>query len=222
MAFSAETTGITVSGRGEVAIAPDIAFVTLGVQSIASTIAIARENAATSGTAVLNVLKMKGIDPADIQTSGFSIQANHDYSKESQPITGYTVTNTVTARVRALATLSDLVDSAIGAGGDAIRLNGIRFGNEDDADARVVARAAAMADAKAKAEQLAYLGGVALGLPLAIDETVPAQQFEGMRMMKAAARDSASTPIETGANIISVEITVRYAIEPPSSAGFED
>ncbi len=212
MATNGESTGITVTGRGEEAIVPDIGFIALGVQSTAATVAAARESAANAATAVLGAIKSLGIESRDLQTSGLSIQANHDYSKESQPITGYTVGNSVLATVRNLAAVSEVVDAAVAAGGDSIRLNGIRFGNENETAAKEAARAAAMADAKSKASQLAQLGGVSLGAPLSISEVAPASHHEGLRMMKSAARDSSATPIETGTNVVSVEVTVRYAI----------
>ncbi len=213
----ADTAGITVSGRGEVDTPPDIGFLTLGVQSTATTVAEARENAATSIAAVIAAIKADGVVAKDIQTTGLSIQPNYDYNKtpNTPEIVSYTVTNTVSTKVRNLDTLSAVIDNAIAAGGDDTRLQGIQFGVDDQAAAKEGARAEAMADAKAKAEQLASLGGVTLGPPVTIAEVVAAPNYGYQLLGGIAYQDAAlaSTPIETGTNLVSVEVTVRYSVQ---------
>lgn len=208
-----DTSGITVTGRGEVQIPPDIGFVTVGIQSTATTVAEARDKAATAASAVIDSLKDQDIDDGDIQTVGLSISPVYEYrTNESPRITGYTVTNTVTARVRDLETMSTVIDEAVAAGGDDSRLQGISFGIEDETDARAQAREAAMADAKAKAEQLARLGDVTLGAPVAISEGTTSTSGVA-RPGQAIAEDSAVTPIEPGTNTITVDVSVRFAVE---------
>ncbi len=169
----ADTTGITVSGHGEVDVPPDIGFVDVGVQSTAPNVADAREAAATAATKVIDSIKANGVDSKDVQTTNLSIQPNYDYSRpnEGPKLTGYTVTNTVEAKVRKLDSLSKVIDDATAAGGNDVRLQGIRFGIDKEDQPKQDAREKAMADAKAKAEQLAQLGGVSLGAPVTISET---------------------------------------------------
>ena len=70
-----------------------------------------------------------------------------------------------------------------------------------------------MADARTKAEQLAKLGGVSLGKPRSIAETQGATPVYPAGI-PGVARDSAgSTPVETGTNTVTVDVTVRWAIE---------
>ena len=69
--------GITVSGRGEASAAADLAILNLGVQTLADTVAEAREQAAAAMGRVFDVLKAKNIEDRDIQTSHFNINPRY-------------------------------------------------------------------------------------------------------------------------------------------------
>lgn len=209
-----ETSGITVSGHGEVQVPPDIAYVTMGVQTTAKTVADARESAANAADALVSSVKKNGVDSKDIQTSGLYIQPNYEYSSKSPTLTGYTVTNTVTVKVRKLDSISKVLDDAIAAGGDAVRLQGLTFSVDDADKAKQDAREKAMADAKAKAEQLAKLGDVSLGAPVTISETQGSSTVsKDAALVPAQTGGGSSTPVEIGTNKITVDVSVRWAIK---------
>ncbi|MFN8508813.1 MAG: SIMPL domain-containing protein [Dehalococcoidia bacterium] len=214
---NAETAGVTVAGHGEAHVQPDTGYFDVGVQVTAATVEAARERAAQLATTVIASVKQNGVDAKDVQTSNLSIQPRYDYSKTGSPptITGYVVTNTITVTVRKLDGFSKLIDDAVKAGGNDARLQSVRFGVEDTAKAAEQARQAAMADAKSKAEQLAKLGGVTLGKPRSITETQGATPvYPASRSAGAPAADSGtSTPIETGTSKVTVDVTVRWAID---------
>jgi uncharacterized protein YggE len=208
-------TGITVSGTGEAVVEPDTGFIDLGVQVTRKTVADAREVAARSANAVIASAKAQGVESRDIHTSSLSISPVYDYQQQGEPkITGYQVANTVTVRVRRIETLSAVVDAAAEAAGDDVRIDNVRFGRDDDGEAKRQARAAAMADATDRATQLAALAGVKMGRALAISETSssgqPRPMFEKAAMLRAA---SDSTPIEAGSGAISIAVVVRFAID---------
>ena len=210
-----ETSGITVSGTGQVQVPPDLGFVNVGIQVTATTVEQARDDAAEAADAVIKSIKSNGVADKDIKTIGLSIQPNYDYRSTSGPVlTGYTVTNTVKATVRDVEDMSKVVDGAVTAGGNAARLQSIAFGIEDESKPMQEAREKAMADAKAKAEQLAKLGDVSLGAPVTISET---QTSGGGIKQDAAGRDddggSVPTPLEVGTNTVTVNVTVRWAIQ---------
>ncbi len=210
------STGITVSGTGEVTVPPDTGFFDTGVQVRANTVAEARDGAARAAEAVLAALKSGGVDARDIQTTGLHIQPEYDYSEgKAQPtITGYLVINTITVKVRKIDTTSRLIDEAIAAGGDSTVLNSVRFGLENDDAAIEQARDLAMKDAKKKADQLAALSGMKAGEPLAISEVQgqqPLLPLDGT-LFSTGQRGGGGTPIETGSGKVIVNVTVRYAI----------
>ncbi|MBA4181552.1 MAG: hypothetical protein C0506_13260 [Anaerolinea sp.] len=211
----ADVSGITVTGRGEVEAPSDTGFFDVGVQVTAATVEDARNRAAASADAVIKSLKSNGIDQKDIKTTNLSIQPQYDYKNGSEPkITGYIVTNTVEAKVRKLENFSKIIDDAVKAGGNDARLQGIRFGIEDNEKLIEQAREAAMKDAKKKADQLAKLGGVSLGDPAAINETQttePPPKFA--RAVPATGLADAATPIEPGTGAVIVQISVRWALK---------
>ena len=211
----ADQSGITVSGHGEVQAPADTATLDVGIQVTAANVGDARDRAARSADAVVSSIKKNGVDDKDIRTIGLSIQPQYQYSKDNEPrITGYVVTNTVEAKVRKLDNLSKLVDDAVTAGGNDARLQGIRFSVEDRDKVLQQAREAAMNDAKAKAGQLARLGGVSLDKPLTITETESTPP--SVLTADAAAKSiqaAPSTPIQPGTSAITVDVQVRWSIK---------
>lgn len=208
-----DVTGITVSGTGEVSAPTDTGYLSLGVQVDAATVAEAREQAARAAEAVIASLTSNGLEKRDIQTTQLAIYPRYDSrpAANGEPrITGYTVTNILEIKVRRLDSFSKVVDDAVAAGGDAARVNGIRFGIEDTEALAKQARELAVKDARAKAEQLAAATGVRLGEPLAISEV----QSPAPPIVYAEARTTAqgATPIEPGSGMVAVQVTVRWAI----------
>ena len=205
--------GIMVTAQGQVTATPDIAYLALGVSSQALTVAQAQSDAANAMTAVMKVLKDKGIADADITTTGFNINPVYDYSKNTNTITGYQVSNMLTVTVRKISDVGPIIDAAAIAGGDFIRVNSVSFGVADPTPFAKQARAKAMATALDTAGQLATLGGVKLGLPTFITESSgyfpPSPIYYGA---VAEARDVA-TPISPGQTEITVSVTVIYAIQ---------
>ena len=87
-----------------------------------------------------------------------------------------------------------MIDAVAAAGGDLTRINGITFTLDDPTAVMKQARDMAMADAKAKAQQLASDGGVTLGKPTYISDNsyVPTPPMYGV----AGANRYASTDDE--------------------------
>src|SRR2546425_1277263 len=78
-------------------------------------------------------------------------------------ITGYTVRNQVTAKVRQFDALSKALDEAVAAGGNDVRVQNIAFAVDDPERARAEARDKAVADARARVDQLAKASGAKVG-----------------------------------------------------------
>ena len=213
-ALGDEPRSISVSGTGEVRAEPDIATMTLGVETRAETVAEARADAARAADAVIVALRDGGVAEDDIRTTYFSINAVYDYGGERPVLDGYAVSNTVTVTVRDIGATGALIDAAAAAGGDATRFNGLSFGHDDPAEHTRAARELAVEDARDKAEQLAGLTGVTLGEPLAISETSwAAPRVEAYAEEAVAFADSAGTSISPGTSAISVTVNVVWAIE---------
>ena len=72
-----KSTGILVTGRGEVSVPPDLAILNLGVQAFAGSVAVARNDAATAMGKVTQVLKARNIPDRDLQTRFFNINPRY-------------------------------------------------------------------------------------------------------------------------------------------------
>jgi len=154
-----------------------------------------------------------GVAEKDIQTQYFSIRqiTKWDRETEEEVVVGYRVTNMVTAKIREIDKAGAIIDAVAEAGGDLTRIDGISFSVDDPSAYYEEARQKAMADAEAKAEQLAELAGVTLGKPTYISEGIsyPIYPRDYMYEMAGAAPE---TPISPGEMEISLTVQVVYAI----------
>ncbi len=212
--FGSQQTGIWVSGTGEVMATPDVAILTLGVQAQETTVKAAQSEASSAMNAVVDALKTNGVADNDIQTQWYSISpvTKWDNKTSEQITTGYSVTNTVTAKIRDIGTAGTIIDAVTEAGGNLTRINGISFTVNDPTNYNNQAREKAMQDAAAKAQQLATLAGVNLGRAIYISES-GSYITSPIRLAASAEGASASTPISPGELDITITVQVGYAIE---------
>ncbi|MGA9310137.1 MAG: SIMPL domain-containing protein [Pseudonocardiaceae bacterium] len=201
------TPGITTRGLGTVTTTPDTVTIVIGVQTRAQSAKAALDANTDKATALINVLKGKGVAPADLQTSQLSVNPTSDSA--TGRITGYEVTNQVTAKLHDIGAAGGLIDAAGDVAGDAVRLQQLSFSIADDSAARAQARANAVRQAQAHAKQMADGAGVRLGLIRSITE-VPASPPGPLGRDAAAA---APVPIEPGTQDLTVMVEIVYAID---------
>ncbi len=212
--ISNQQEGIWVSGQGAVTVTPDIATLRLGVDVQAASVAAAQSQAAEAMDEVMTALTDNGVAEKDIQTQHFSIYpvTRWDKDDEEQVIVGYRVTNTVSAKIREIDKAGTIIDAVAAAGGDLTRIDSIDFSVDDPSAYYEEAREKAMADAEAKAEQLAELAGGRLGKATYISESsfAPPPIYRGEIYEEAAM--AVETPISPGEMEISLTVQVAYAI----------
>jgi hypothetical protein len=205
---------IRVSGSGEVAVVPDIAYINIGVHSEAEDVSSALEANNTQAAELTEALKAEGIEEKDIQTANFNVYPQTRYDNMGQPVgTSYVVDNTVYVTVRDLANLGKMLDTAISAGAN--NIYGISFDIADKETVLAQARELAIKDAEAKAQSVAEVAGVTLGQILSIDVSTPTynQPYFGYGMGGGASRDETSVPVSAGQIVVSYTATLNYAIE---------
>jgi hypothetical protein len=211
---------ISISGHGEVMVAPDTAFVTSGVTTTGASAREALDANTAAMNELLQTLKDAGIEARDIQTSGFSVSPNYIYSDARDAngyqlppkISGYQVYNTVNVRVRKLDTLGSVLDKAVTVGANTI--SGVTFSVADPSNQLDEARKAAFADARKKAELYAGTAEIDLGAIRNINESTsygPPQPYAQTAMYDRAA--SAPVPVATGELTYAIDVQVTWAIE---------
>ena len=200
---------IIVSGEGSVAAAPDYAYITVGAHTDGATALSATDANSRIMAAVATALRGAGIAPADMQTAHFSVQPVYtNVTSNSAPkLSGFSVTNQFGVTVRQIERVGDVLDRAIAAGANDV--GSIRFDYTDLSKTLDAARAAALADARRKAELYAHAAGLTLGTVSWVIEdqaNAPQPRFLGARM------ESARVPIAAGEDTLQVRVTVGFDV----------
>jgi len=205
--------GIWVTGIGKVAVVPDVANISLGIEAQEVSVAAAQAKAAETMNQIMGALTDHGVAKKDIQAQHFSIQqvTRWDDEKRQEIIIGYRVSNIVMVKIRDIDKAGTIIDVVAEAGGDLTRINSIYFSVDDPSVYYEEAREKAMEQAEATAKQLANLGGVSLGKPTYISESTFAPP-PIIRAATEAAPAPMPTPISPGEMEVSLNVQVIYAI----------
>ena len=220
--------GIAVSGRGTVAVDPDIAILGLRVEARETTVSEARQVAATAMESARAALTGAGVAEDDIVTRNFSIQPQFTFVERDSAlgkygesvIIGYIVSNSVEVTIRDLDNVGTVIDEVSEAAGDEVRINGISFGLDNPALYGDTARDLAARDAHGKAELYARILGVELGPVVFLQETggtspvaVPAPM---MAFTEHSVRSFAPTQISSGDVDVTASVSAVFAIVIPA------
>lgn len=205
---AAATSGVVVDGLGKVSGTPDVLRVTLGVSLRRADVSAVLKDANALQNRVRAALKKDGVAAKDLQTSGVNIYPSYDKKGRRN---GYSVSETLTAKLRNLDKAGRAISDAVVAGGNSATLQGVSFALEDNVALLGQARDAAYAEAKAKAQRYADLSGRTLGEVQLVTESVSAPQPFGSALSFTRAATSA-VPIDPGSAQVSVSVTVRWAL----------
>ena len=203
---------ISVTGAGQVTLAPDIAYIYIGVHTEGASATEAVSDNSTRTQKVTDALKELGLAKEDIRTTNFSIWPSQQYGPDGK-LTGtiYMVDNTVYVTVRDIEKLGELLDTTIQAGANSI--NSIQFDLEDKTEALSQARKAAVENAKKQAKELADAAGVKLGeiQTIGFYEATPVSAFDGKGGGGMAAE--AAVPIQPGQLTLTVTVNLTYELK---------
>lgn len=201
--LAAQAGTITVTGEGQVATEPDLAWISIGVREVAPTAAEATQKTADAMASVIARLSAMGIDDKDLQTQGINLNPVWDNrprnTNEPPKIIGYAYATTLQVRVRDLDKLGDVLDGSIGQGANAF--HGLRFDVDNPRPAQDQARKDAVADAFAKARLYTEAAGVGLGAMVSLSEGHAPMDRPDLLAEAAMMRDQ-------GARIATGEVTL--------------
>ena len=202
---------ITVSAAGQVSAEPDMARISTGVVSEASTAREALVRNTTAMSALIAGLKDNGIDEKDIQTSSFTIDPRYNNPLEGQTpiITGYRVLNQVEVTARDLDRLGQVLDALVVLGAN--QMNGLAFDVSKAETLKDDARKDAIANALRRAKLYAEAAGVDVGDVISISEEAAQFQPVGVRMDRAMKAEA--VPIERGSQTLEARVTVTWGLK---------
>ena len=204
--FAATT--LDLSAYGEARTAPDMATITLGVETDGATAAQAMAANARVMAQVTAAIRRAGVAERDMQTSSLNLSPQYVYAQNQPPrLTGYKASNQLNVTVNDLSRLGDIADATVAAG--ATDVGQISFGVANPRSAEDTARIAAVKTLEDKASLYANAVGYRIVRLVNLSEGA-AWSPEPPRplMMRAAAMTAPpATTVEPGEMKVRVDIT---------------
>ena len=206
---------ISVTGLGTATARPDVAYVTLGVDIMDQDIAEALSASSTRMSAVREALDAYELAPEDLQTVQYNVWVEQIYSDRGEP-TGeyrYHVVNQLRIRLHEIDLVAPVLTAALDAGANSV--GGISFEVQDTTAMEAQARDLAIANAQAKAEQLAAgFGAKVVGLNQVAEVSLGAGTVARMATDAAyGLGGGGAVTVEAGEYSVSVQLAVVFDIE---------
>ena len=215
---------IYVDGKGEVVAVSDIATLTVNLNKDGKTAKEAEDLLNTQITSTLKYIKDQNIEDKDVKSEYGGLTPRYSYSQpvcytypcptKDPTIAGYTATQSITIKVRAVDSASEIRTGLAGLG--ITDISGPTFSIDNEDGLKDQARGDAIKDAKAKAGVLASELGVKLGKVVSFSENsgggYPIYDTKAM-MANGATTSSAPAPVlPKGENKITSNVTITYEI----------
>ena len=205
---------INVTGYAEQEVAPDTAYITIGMESTANDVQKARSENNLVMNQVTNAVKALGVTKDDLRTTDFNMTPNYDTN--GRKIVSYTVTNNLRIRVSDFDLIPRIIEKAGQAGAN--RVMGMTFTNEHADTIKNNLIKEAVHNGRSAAEAAAMAAGGQLGKvkEIAITGRTPSvsRAYAGAmsaRLMKVEAADMA--PVEAGTNTLSETVSMTFYIQ---------
>ncbi|HEX3036223.1 MAG TPA: SIMPL domain-containing protein [Thermodesulfobacteriota bacterium] len=206
---------LEATGRGEVKVKPDVAYLTLSVETNAKEASEAVKTNADKMAKVINNLKPQIGKQDKISTSGYQLYPVYEYNEKlrESELTGYRAVNQVIVETKNLNGLGKLIDSATQVGAN--RIESLSFGTDRREEYRRQALVKAVQDAKGTAETVAKAAGVTIARIHRISPSydVPMPVYRDFAGAQKLAAESAPTPIEPGELTVSATVSIVFEIE---------
>ncbi len=220
-------TTITVNGEGEVLAVPDVGQFSFGVEAEGQDAVTAQNESATKMNAIIAHLTESGVAEVDISTQSYNLFPRYRYEERvcvagsfcqpgEQVMDGFTVSQMVSVKVRALDTAGTLI-SGVGERG-ATNISGLTFTVDNTDTLEAEARALAITNAQAKAVELARSLGVELdemsGFYEVEEGGIPYYGMGGEKMMAQANDMAESVPeLPAGQQKTVKRVTITYQVK---------
>jgi hypothetical protein len=203
---------VAVSGQGEVSAEPDLAHVTLGVESRQPTMAAARAEVAAAVDRVLALCRSLRIDPKLVNATRVQVQPEYSWNEKDRKRTllGYMVSRQVQVELRDLEQLGTLLERAVDAGVNQVSDPVLDSSRRKDLEREAMTRA--VQDAKLNAETLAHAAGVKLGSVRTLNAAAsgPVVPLYKQRMAMADAAMAPEATYQAGEMQFSATVSAEY------------
>jgi hypothetical protein len=209
-ACSGAASKLTVQGTGMASGTPNLLTISVGIDVTDSSAQLSLADDNSKASAVTAALKQGGVLDKDVQTSNLQLEPRYN-SKGA--ITGYEVTDTLTAELRDFSSAGTVIDAVAGAAGDAVRINSLTFSMADSRGIEDQARTDAVHQAVSHARSMAQAAGEWLGPVCSLSDNSPVGSVSPDERFGLSAASSAAVPVEPGTQQASAQVTMVYALE---------
>lgn len=226
---------IQVSGEGKAYAKPDIAMISFGVHSEAVKSQDAVNSNNTKMNAVIKAIKESGVEGKDIQTTMYNLQPTYGYEVmpmgassagsdgkavamyptqvRQSVITGYSVDQQVSVKIRNFDNINTILDKATVAGANTV--GSLYFAVDDMEKVQAEARAQAIMKAKEKANRMVEGTGLRLGKITNISEGYgggyPSPMYSSVMAKDSA--ESVAPSIQTGQMEVNITVNLTYQVK---------
>jgi uncharacterized protein YggE len=204
---------ITIEGDGKVTGKPDVALIDLGLLNEGPQVVMAQSINTKQVNDIIAAMKGLGIVADDIQTSNYSISPKYNYLNGQSTIIGYTVSQTVSVKVRDLTKIGAVLSGAGALGLN--QVNGLQFKIDDPTSLKAQARTKAISDAKSKAEELAKELGLSVHGVIGFSESsgnVPQPMYMKETALGMGGAPAAAPDIQSGSLDVLSHVSVTFEI----------
>lgn len=217
---------ISVSGEGEVLAVSDIATLSININKEGKTAKEAQDLLNESITKTLKYIKDQKIEDKDVKSEYGGLTPKYSYEKVAcftypcpttdPKIVGYTATQSITIKIRAVDTASDIRTGLAALG--VTDISGPTFSIDDEQGFKDSARSKAITDAKEKAKVLAKELGVKIGKVVSFNENSGGSypmMYSAKSAIGAEAMLDSRAPAPTlpkGENKIISNVSITYEI----------
>jgi len=216
---------ISVTGKGEVTVIPNIASFDFTVTEASENVETAQSMAGEKISNALDYLKKNGVEEKDLKTAGYNIYPKYQWVKDSvcspeycpgghNEIIAYEVSQTVTVKVRDTKKAGELL-SGVGATGIS-NISGLNFTSDDPDSIRELAKKEAIKNAKAKAAEIEKELGINLGKIISFgeDQGYYPTYDRGYGAAEATMmKSSVDQEVPAGEEVVSYTVYISYEIK---------
>ena len=206
-------TRLDISATGEVTRIPDVAIISTGVVTRASTATGAIQQNAARMERVRSALKRAGIADKDIQTSSINLNPEYHYEQNKPPrLTGYQASNQVSVRFGDISETGKILDALVAEGANQISGPNLTIDKPDEALDE--ARMKAIANGRARADLYARALGMRVVRLLSVSESGGYAVPPPMPMYaRAEMAQDASTKIDPGEQKVQVGVSMSFELQ---------
>lgn len=212
LAAEPERAVINVTGYAQQEVAPDTAYVTVGMESTDTDAQKARTKNNLIMNEVTKAMKAMGIPAENLKTTGFYVSPNYE---KNNKITSYTATNHLQIKITDLDMMSRIISKAGSLGANHIQ--NVRFTNEKTEQIKANLVKQAVINGRRTAQAAAQAAGSQItGVKEINISSSPSYAnnylMGSARLLKAeAAADT--TPVESGTNTLSQTVSITFYIQ---------